>query len=161
VGNTKGKIVKIYFRPEEEYLYLRLLSMTKRTKKGRNWGISEYTKQLYKLHLCPENMNREMLFEFAYKEIFGWRCGICGGRGRARFLFDEGDKLRVQIECASGMGHRMESTDLIWINYPQDPKLREELKQWIQERTGRQIQPWPPQKTETDASRYQFSTKPF
>jgi hypothetical protein len=46
----KGRFVLLYFRPEEEYLYERLLIFTRKTKKGRNWGISEFIKHLLMIH---------------------------------------------------------------------------------------------------------------
>lgn len=150
--------VVVWFRPEEEHLYLRLLSVARKTRKGRNWGISEYLKSLIRYHLFPENMPRELLFEFAYREIFGWRCRFCGGRGKVKYLFDEGDKLRVQIQCTNPE-HGWDSTDLVWVRYPESPELREELKKWVQERTGKTIQPWPPRKTESVSSKYEFVEK--
>lgn len=55
----KGKVIKVYFRPEEEDLYQRLLWATKKTKKGRNWGISEYIKLLLRFHFGLPPLERK------------------------------------------------------------------------------------------------------
>jgi len=151
----KRRRIVIWFRPEEEYLYLRLLSAVKKTRTGRNWGVSEYLKSLLKYHLFPEEISQS-IFDFAYREIFSWRCSICGARGRVQSLHDEGDRIKVQIRCANPE-HGWDSSDLIWINYPKSPQLREKLKKWIQERAGKTIQSHASEKQE---DRFEFLSRP-